>query len=167
MKETVAEQVRSAWFVSVMSAADVAQKFGLKSGNHVRLFWSREKAAGRLPDRERCAVYVDDEIAEPDIDAVFDENDTSPIGGPMGLRIPSPDPLLAALQIHHGADTWRHLDGMPERVLLGEFSRVAKIRRHRAVTAKRVRALAVLRDAIVGALIKLQAKNERTLANGR
>lgn len=78
----------------------IADRYGVSVGS-MKMFWQREKKAGRLPDTprpniERAPVKVAACVADTD-----DDDDDALFGG-APIVMPTGDPLLETLQAHHG-----------------------------------------------------------------
>jgi hypothetical protein len=166
MRQTLRDSLRSAWH-GPLTAAEIASREGV-NGRRVQRFWAQEKKAGRLPTDAPRPHFIDSAARDVQVavkaamgfaaddgedDAVDFTADTAPIGGALGVRIPAPDPLLAALNREHAADCWRHVDGMPADVLKKEADGVVPAR-------WRVAQFAMLRDAFVSALMRLVTQRQ-------
>jgi hypothetical protein len=119
------EEMRQAWH-SNATCIVLAQHFGLSEGA-LRVFWTREKAAGRLPNgpRVRDGLAPISRILEilPDeleSDCIESEEDDEWIDQPVG---PRHDPLLPVLrELHPGYDE-AGFNTVPRAVLNAEVGR--------------------------------------------
>lgn len=130
-------KLRLAWF-GPLTADAIAKRHHIGSGQVVRNFWAKEKAAGRLPNKPRphfvdctpsSALAIDaaaaieagaaiDAAADMALDREIARGELS-ADDPMdpryavqvyGCRVPDDDPLLAALIREHGNDPRRRFD---------------------------------------------------------
>ena len=121
------QHLREAWH-GPLSSLRVARKYRISSARRVREFWAAEKESGRLPDGPRphfvdCTAPIScalDPAAA--VDAAADLDLDREIGCAErcdDIGIPSHDPLLAALERHHGNDRRRRLDDLffPDDIL--------------------------------------------------
>jgi hypothetical protein len=118
------EEIRQAWH-SNATCIVLAQHFGLSEGA-LRVFWTREKAAGRLPEGPR----VRDGLApisrilaiqpEPAADCIESDEDDVWIERPIGPRA---DPLLPALRELHPNYDQPGFNTVPRAVLNAEIGR--------------------------------------------
>ena len=148
MRLAVKDVLRDAWF-GVDPASVIAARAHL-SERQVQRFWESEKRADRLPKSPRPHFA---KFAALDLDdaADIDPADDAPIGGPMGVRIPDHDPLLAALIAQHSNDPLRgHLDLVPPQTLQME-------RNGFPPSASRLRQFYRVRDVLAAALLKRRA----------
>jgi hypothetical protein len=148
-----------------LTAKTIAARCGFETERGLQLFWQRMKGNGRLPQAERphfaCkngAATCEEILPEPESDGrdsvIFTAGgeaiDGTPIGGALGLAVPPGDPLLCALRLVHGEDTWRPLDGMPPQTLQMESAGHLPSR-------ARVAQFAAIRDRYAGALMRIAA----------
>ncbi len=140
------KHLRQAWH-GPLTVAALARRYAI-SEILVRKFWEAEREAGRLPPQptprphfvERCRAP--DPAEDVDLDTEDFADDDAPMSTPFGLRIPDPDPLLAALQREHGKQFIRGAnDEVPLQVLAMEINTPPG--------PARVRLLACARDAHV------------------
>lgn len=106
IKARKAQLLCEAWHGPLTLKA-IAKKHKVKAGT-VSKFWQAARGDGRLPAHPAERPYFATVVAapafeddDPDDAIAFDADSDAPIGGPMGLRIPNPDPLLASLRAHH------------------------------------------------------------------
>ncbi|WP_315806952.1 MULTISPECIES: hypothetical protein [unclassified Bradyrhizobium] len=141
------KHLRQAWH-GPLTVAVLARRYAI-SEILVRKFWEAEREAGRLPPQptprphfiERCRAP--DPVEDFDLDTEDFADDDAPMSAPFGLRIPDPDPLLAALQREHGKQFIRGAnDEVPLQMLATEINTPPG--------PARVRLLACARDSHVG-----------------
>ncbi|WP_316189437.1 hypothetical protein [Bradyrhizobium sp. SZCCHNS1054] len=102
------------------------------------------KPAPRPHFVERCRAP--DPVEDIDLDTEGFTDDDAPMSAPFGLRIPDPDPLLAALQREHGKQFIRGAsDEVPLQVLTAEINTPP--------APARVRLLAIGRDSHVAGML--------------
>ena len=118
------DEMRQAWH-SNATCVVLAQQFGLSEGA-LRVFWTREKAAGRLPEGSRVRdglapiSRILEVLPEPAEDCLDNEEDDDWIEQPVGPRV---DPLLPVLRELHPNYDEPGFNTVPRAVLNAEIGR--------------------------------------------
>jgi len=143
MTPSTEKKLRDAWH-GPLTATAIVKRHRLAGQQRLNEFWSAEKRAGRLPDSPRphfrhctpqplsageratglaadtaAALLADGAAVDAAADLRLDrEIAIAECRDDVGA-IPSPDPLLAALERHHGNDRRRRLDDLffPDDIL--------------------------------------------------
>lgn len=103
--------LREAWYGAkpvAEIAAEVRASGSRATEAGIKMFWRREKEAGRLPMRSRDNVVAREAVVVQPVD------DDDALLGCLPVIIPAGDPLLDALRKHHGKDDRATRDAVPD-----------------------------------------------------